>query len=737
MPYQKPRRGDWPCQRSVWHEFPVTPKKQRLAHSVLALALSIGVAGAIWQATIAWVQREERAAASTAVSEANLAAEAVEQRLLRVMDRIENVFDLMAHHQRGLGAGGAVTPPPSMIEARLRHSQFGFNQLAVADLDGRLLWSADPGLGMPRGFVGESAYFRGPHAGQPGLFIAGPLQTGADTAPVLLFSSALRGSNGEVMAVGLVSIDVMALSRWVSEVGLGPKTFAFLVGRDGAVLASAGDAQAALGQKLAAAHPALGAIPNSDEGLTIAKPYDGTGPLIGRRMLRDVPLDAVVVLDGPHEMATWQGLRGAAFLAAGVISALTFAMLMLVLLLAERWRTRAALDRAQEERMAALGNLAHGQRMEALGQLAGGVAHDINNVLQAVLGGARLIGKRSQEPGVHRLAKLVGEAAERGGAITRRLLAFARRDSLLAEPLAMEPLLEGLSDVLVHTLGPGVHVRLHIEPGTPALLADRAQLETVLVNLAINARDAMLPLGGTLNIGAVTEIVPASGAGGLRPGAYVRLSVDDTGCGMDAETLRRATQPFFTTKEKGHGTGLGLAMVQGFCEQSGGMLDIRSLPGQGTRVSVWLPRAEAPSPDKPPLAMPCPAMERSCIIMLVDDEPEVLAVLAEGLRERGHTVVEAGGGLQALGTLATDTAIELLVTDLSMPGIDGFTLINEARRLRPGLPAMVLTGFAAEAEDMLKQAARSGPIAVLRKPLPPEVLSERIRALMEPQKLAV
>jgi signal transduction histidine kinase/ActR/RegA family two-component response regulator len=719
----------------MWHDLVVNTKIRRLAKLVLALAISIGVAGAIWYATIAWVQREERAAAATALSEAHLAAEAVEQRLLRVIDRIENVLDFMAYRQRNWVAGAQIMPPPGAMGAWLRSSQIGFSQLALAGPDGSLLWSADTGTSFPPGFVGESAYFRGPHAGQPGIFIAGPLQTGADTPSVLVFSRALHGSNGEVLAVGLVSIDVMAFSSWISEVGLGAHAAAFLLGRDGTVLATAGGG---LGQRLEAAHPALAVIRASSAGeLMVAQPSDGTAPLVGRRMLRDVPLDTVVVLDTQHEMATWQGLRGAAFLAAGVISVLTFALLMLVLLVAERWRNRAALDRAREEREAALGNLAHSQRMEALGQLAGGVAHDINNVLQAVLGGARLIHKRSQDPGMHRLAKLVGEAAERGGAITRRLLAFARRDSLQAEPLAVQPLLEGLCEVLVHTLGPAVHVRLNIAAGTPALLADRAQLETVLVNLAINARDAMLPLGGTLNIGAVTEIVPASSAAGLRPGTYVRLSVDDTGCGMDAETLRRATQPFFTTKEKGHGTGLGLAMVQGFCEQSGGMLDIRSLPGQGTRVSVWLPRAAEPSPDLSALASPCLAMGRSCNIMLVDDEPEVLALLAEGLRERGHVVVEAGGGLQALGTLAADTAIELLVTDLSMPGIDGFTLITEARRLRPGLPAMVLTGFAAEAEELLKQATKSGPIAVLRKPLPPEVLSQRICALMEPQKQAV
>ena len=718
----------------------MTQKTRRLALLVLGLALSLGVAGAIWHATIAWVRYKEREAVSTSLLEADLAAAGVEQRLLRLIDRVEGVFDLMGHRQRNLALEGRVTPGLSPVEAHLRSRHIGFNHLALADLDGRLLWSADPGSVMPPGLVGESAYFGWPAAGQPGLFIAGPLQTAADAPPVLVFSRSLRGDNGEVIAIALASLDVMTISLWISDMAVGPKTAAFLLGRDGTVLASAAAAAAALGlgERLAALHPALATLhAGRAGGLTPAQPYAGTGQLIGRRVLQDAPLEAVVVLDAPHEMATWEGLRGAAFLAAGVISVLTFALLMVGLLFAARARDRAALDRAREERLATMSNIAHGQRMEALGQLAGGVAHDINNVLQAVLGGARLIGKRSEDPDIRRLALRVGEAAERGGAITRRLLAFARRDNLQAESLPVQPLLEGLRDVLAHTLGASVHVRLTIEANMPPLLADRAQLETVLVNLAVNARDAMQPLGGMLDIAAAGEVVPAEGAMGLRPGGYVRLSVGDTGCGMDAETLRRATEPFFTTKAKGHGTGLGLAMVQGFCEQSGGMLDISSLPGQGTRVSLWLPQAQALSPAQPDLAAHGPAIARACRLMLVDDEPEVLAILAEGLRERGHMVVEAGGGLQALGGLAADPAIELLVTDLSMPGIDGLTLIREARRLRPGLPALLLTGFVAQAEDMMESAAKSGPIAVLRKPLPPEVLNDRISALMASQNLAV
>ena len=222
-------------------------------------------------------------------------------------------------------------------------------------------------------------------------------------------------------------------------------------------------------------------------------------------------------------------------------------------------------------------------------------------------------------------------------------------------------------------------------------------------------------------------------AAGLAPGRYVRLSVSDSGHGMDGETLRRATEPFFTTKEKGQGTGLGLAMAQGFCEQSGGALELASVPGKGTRVTLWLPQAPAISSVMPPV-LPA-AAERRLRLLLVDDAPEVLAVLAAGLRERGHTVVPASGGLEALGALAAEPDFDLLITDLSMPGIDGLRLIDEARRMYPGLPAVVVTGFVAEAEDGLEQATQTGPIVVLRKPVSTEVLCGQIAALTMPEKI--
>ena len=263
-----------------------------------------------------------------------------------------------------------------------------------------------------------------------------------------------------------------------------------------------------------------------------------------------------------------------------------------------RREAEAAL-RETEERMR------QAQKLEALGQLAGGVAHDINNVLQAVAGGAALIRRRvTDSEAVRRLADMITEAATRGSATCRRLLSFARKTELQAAPVRAAALLDGLREILAHTLGAGIAVRVEAAEDLPALLADRGELETVLVNLAANARDAM-PEGGTIALRAEAEQVAAGipHRHDLLPGAYVRIAVADTGHGMDAATLARAAEPFFTTKPIGKGTGLGLAMARGFAEQSGGRFAIESRPGAGTTVTLWLPVAAgaadpgAPAPD--------------------------------------------------------------------------------------------------------------------------------------------
>ena len=386
--------------------------------------------------------------------------------------------------------------------------------------------------------------------------------------------------------------------------------------------------------------------------------------------------------------------------------------------------------------------LAQAQRMEALGQLAGGIAHDFNNVLQAIQGGAGLLDRRAGNPdGVRRLAHMMLEATTRGMAITRRLLAFSRRGELRAEPVDPADLLTGLREILIHTLGSGITVRIGVPPDLLPLRADKGQLETVLVNLAANARDAM-PDGGALTLAAAIDAVPAAGrpastadAGAplLEAGQYVRLSVADTGSGMPPDVLERAAEPFFTTKPSGRGTGLGLAMARGFAEQSGGGLHIDSVPGRGTVISLWFPVAtetDAAVPDQAD-AQDDGVCARRARILLVDDDAIVREVTSEQLQTVGYAVLAAESGQAALDLLDAGEVADLLISDLSMAGMDGVATIREAQKRRPGLPAILLTGFVTNAAELAVGGALSGTFSLLRKPATGQQLAERVAVLLQ------
>lgn len=388
-------------------------------------------------------------------------------------------------------------------------------------------------------------------------------------------------------------------------------------------------------------------------------------------------------------------------------------------------------ERVREEvraRELAQARLVQAEKLSALGQLAGGIAHDFNNVLQAVQGSASLIKSRAANPAsVERFASIIEDAAHRGTSITRRLLAFARRGELRAELLNLHDLLDSVQEVLSRTLGAHIQIRLHLDKDVPPVLADRGLLETALINLATNARDAM-PDGGVLCFSVGVETVEAPRE--LSAGRYVRIAVADTGTGMDAVTLSHVMEPFFTTKPQGKGTGLGLPMARGFAEQSGGGLAITSEVNRGTTVTLWLPaadRAEDPGPRERRSVPPAANAPR---ILLVDDELLVRQVVAAQLTDHGYDVVQADGGATALALLSVEPRLDLIISDLSMPGLDGAALIREARRLRPDLPAILLTGYAGEAADLMTAGQPGGRFSLLRKPVSTAQLADRVHRLL-------
>ncbi|WP_158258619.1 ATP-binding protein [Rhodopila globiformis] len=379
--------------------------------------------------------------------------------------------------------------------------------------------------------------------------------------------------------------------------------------------------------------------------------------------------------------------------------------------------------------------VAQGQRLQALGQLAGGIAHDFNNVLQAVEGAVSLIERRAGDAeSVRRLARSVLDAAARGSSITRRLLTFTRGNELRSEAFGAAELVRGLREVLASTLEANIAVRIDLPEDLPLVQADKSLVETALVNLATNARDAM-PRGGTLTLGAWAETVDdeAQAPPPLRPGAYVRFEVSDTGHGMDAATLAHATEPFFTTKPRGQGTGLGLSIARGFAEQSGGALAIASVRGQGTTISIWLPQARAAGgaarADGPEAAEP-PAPADGRRVLVVDDDPLVCETVSETLQTAGYVALCAGDAEAALPMLRRTGEVDLLLTDFSMPGMNGVDLIKEAQRLNPGLPAIVMTGYAGDVEGLSSEATAHTRFVLLRKPVSARALFAQLATLL-------
>ncbi|MCV9967448.1 response regulator [Pararhizobium sp. BT-229] len=355
------------------------------------------------------------------------------------------------------------------------------------------------------------------------------------------------------------------------------------------------------------------------------------------------------------------------------------------------------IEERTREREEALAQLFEAQKLDTIGQLTGGVAHDFNNLLMAALSSLELLSKRlSDDERSRRLLNNAIQAAERGAALTQRLLAFSRRQELRPQAVDIIRVVTGMEDLLQRAMGPGIRFRSELPDDLAWVLVDANQLELALLNLVINARDAM-PEGGTVTILAVPETVFQEAAKlKLELGNYIRIRVADTGCGMDEETLAKATEPFFTTKGTGKGTGLGLSMVQGLAAQSGGTLVLSSKLGEGTTIDLWLPVAgEIPahsivSENEAPVAE---GRQVSRTILVVDDDALVSMGTAAMLEDLGHRVTEVSSGADALAALARNQSFDLVITDHAMPGMTGCELAAQIKNLYPSMPIILASGY--------------------------------------------
>jgi signal transduction histidine kinase len=380
------------------------------------------------------------------------------------------------------------------------------------------------------------------------------------------------------------------------------------------------------------------------------------------------------------------------------------------------------------EREEALALVHEMQKMESLGQLTGGVAHDFNNLLMAVLGNLELLKKRLPEnPALRRLVDGAITGAERGASLTRRMLAFARRQDLQPATVQLSSLVEGMEDMLRRALGPSINIETAVDASLPPVRVDPHQFELALLNLALNARDAM-PDGGRLTIAAHREeynaLVP-----GLSSGDHVSILVTDSGSGMDEPTLKRATEPFFTTKGVGKGTGLGLPMVHGLVAQSGGAMRIASEVGQGTSVRLWLPVDRGGAVPQSGVSEARVGTAISVKVLVVDDDALILSSTAAMLEDLGHVVAEASSAASALETLRGGSKVDLVVTDHAMPHMTGLELAGAIRAEWPWIPIILASGFT----DLL--GVDNVPFPRLAKPYHQSELASCIAAALEEQKI--
>jgi PAS domain S-box-containing protein len=383
----------------------------------------------------------------------------------------------------------------------------------------------------------------------------------------------------------------------------------------------------------------------------------------------------------------------------------------------------AAVQRGRSEEQ-----LAHAQRLDALGQLTGGIAHDFNNLLTIVSGNLQILDTEYGDVADAReLIDSASRAVDRCINLTRKLLGFSRHRALSPRGVRPQQVFDDLGDMLTRTFGARIRVDLDCPATVPAVYADPGELETALVNLSLNARDAM-PEGGSLHISARERDVGPGEAGGLPPGRYVALLVEDSGSGMSQEVLDHALEPFFSTKEAGKGSGLGLSMVYGFTRQSGGRLTIGSQPGRGTRVEILLPTAP-PGEDAGEARTAGSISPGHARVLVVEDEPGVRRVAIRFLHALGYDTLEAGDATQALELLHSDHGIGLVFSDVVLAsGMSGFELVREARRLRPGLPALLTSGYEHAASA---RAALPEGVGLLRKPYRVEQLGEALAQALE------
>jgi signal transduction histidine kinase len=574
-------------------------------------------------------------------------------------------------------------------------------------------------------------YFAVSRDGRPGVYIGGIHQSVSGGQPYFTFNRARHDAQGKFFGVIEISLLPSDFSRFYSHLLSGEGLQFALVRDDGVMLARyppiSRDVRLAEHsgfQRSIAADPAGGFY-------TSVGGNDNVERRVGTRRLPGFPIYVIAGIDTAQIRSEWMG-----GMAMHLIFGVPATLFLFLTLLAVLRRTRR-LYAEQDQRLAVEETLRQSQKLDAIGHLTGGVAHDFNNLLTIIIGNLEVAQRQleSWTDAVHgKLAQRIGSAmhgAERAAALTKRLLAFARQQPLNPTAIDVNRLLNGLSDFLRRALGEDVSLEIVGTGGVWPVESDAAELEAAVLNLAVNARDAM-PDGGKLTIetsNAYLDDAYCRQYPDVRPGQYVQVSATDSGAGMAKAIIDRAFEPFFTTKQAGQGTGLGLSQVYGFVKQSGGHVKIYSEIGEGTAIKMYLPRFTGK--DTPPVetkSEPRRGRPDECILV-VEDDAAVRAYVVETLRGLGYDVLEAPGAEEALALLDRHKTISLLLTDVVMPGQNGRKLAEAARARQASLKVLYMTGYSRNA--IVHQGRLDPGVELLQKPLTSEQLAATVRKILD------
>ncbi|HWZ37860.1 MAG TPA: ATP-binding protein [Bradyrhizobium sp.] len=579
--------------------------------------------------------------------------------------------------------------------------------------------------------VSASEFFTSQRNIHAALFIGSVVAPQATARNIFPVSERRIDDTGNFSGVIEVSIQPTAFESFFAGIGSGTTASLALIREDGSILARF-PAPTNVGIKLDSTSGFANMIAGSPRGgrYTAVSRVDGVERRFAARKLEGFPVYVTASLAAGDIRRGWLMA-----MAGHLVFGLPATVLLIVLVLLAVRRTEAFYVEA-ESRQALEANLRQSQKMDAIGQLTGGIAHDFNNLLTIIIGNLQMALKREHDAKVQRMLSNAMAGAERAAALTKRLLSFSRRQPLDPRPVDANRLIAGLSDLLNRTLGEKVSIETVASAGLWQTEVDTAELESSIINLAINARDAM-PEGGKLTIetgNAFLDEDYCQPFDDLKAGQYVMISVSDTGCGMPKEIVDKATEPFFTTKPAGEGTGLGLSQVYGFVRQSGGHLRIYSETGQGTTIRLYLPRCISSGPELAPSNASQdqrPQEGSGETILVVEDDPNVRAYVVEALSSVGYCVVEAVDAEAALTLLASNTKVQLMLTDVVMPGMNGRALADAVRQSHPSVKTLFMTGYSRNA--IVHQGRLDPGVSLIQKPFSQASLAARIRSMLDAQ----